>query len=96
MIETLSRVIHPGWLKVMLENESTDEYHIYHRCVDCGHIVSSDEVNKPLWQHSYCHHKDGLVALELYQFRAALNSQDLYWGLRIFEWPDTNWKRAHP
>lgn len=93
MIETLSRVIHPGWLTVMFEKESTGEWHVYHRCVDCGYIASPGD---SLWQHSARNHKAGLFALELHQFRSELHGQHLYWGLGILEWPDTNWKKAHP
>jgi hypothetical protein len=93
MIETISRVIHPGWLTVFLENENdSDDWTVYHRCVDCGVVITGRVFNSnALYEHSARKHKSAVLNLELHLFRSAIQALNTFYGLEILQWPDKDW-----
>lgn len=86
----MQRVIHPGWLTCHFEDESEGTWEVYHKCICCGFTLEgksggSDE----MMNHTKKKHPGEAFGLELYRFRSAVHRRDLYYGLEIFEWPDT-------
>lgn len=90
MVCTMERVIHPGWLTLVYEDESTKAWSCYHRCLDCGDVLNGAVMpgRDPLLEHTAEKHKAGTFALELYRFRSAVHDLHIYYGLEAFEWPD--------
>jgi hypothetical protein len=96
MIEKIERVIHPGWLTVMVDDRDSGVWACHHKCVDCGFIVAGGFFRPEeniLLRHRR-EHKGSIFALELYQFRASIHALDVRFGLEAFEWPDRN-ERGH-
>jgi hypothetical protein len=93
LIETMARVIHPGWLTVTLENElKPDDWTVYHKCVECGFVLMGGAFkNNALYEHSSQKHKSTIFPLELYVFRSNLHALDVWHGLEGLQWPDRNW-----
>jgi len=91
MVCTKQRVIHPGWLTLTYEDQSTAEWACYHCCVNCGAVIDGASFQSgpdSLLEHTAEKHKTGIFALELYRFRSAVHALETYYGLEIFEWPD--------
>ena len=84
----IERVIHPGWLTILVGDESEKVWAVTHHCVTCGHDVPGDSFPNGLHQHTEEKHPSELFHLEMHQFRAALHGLDLFFGLEALEWPD--------
>jgi len=107
MIERFERVIHPGWLTIIVDDRESRVWMCHHRCVDCGFTVagSCGQGRNILLEHSREHNRS-TFALELYQFFADLNMNcyrgldvdllklNIYFGNQGLEWPDRN-ERGH-
>jgi hypothetical protein len=96
MIETMARVIHPGWLTRMFEDATAGTWAIYHQCTTCGYALDGQTALEygngpfanPFLLHKRSKHPTEIFNLEIYILRAAIHARHLYYGLRAFEWPN--------
>jgi hypothetical protein len=87
MIETIERVIHPGWLTILLEDEKSSKYQCYHMCVSCGFTIDGKVGGKhALLEHTSKKHHGEAFSLEIYIFRSDIHALHVYYGLEAFEW----------
>ena len=89
MVERTERVIHPGWLTVMVTDQEHDVWMCHHRCVVCKQIITGEGVfGEDMLTHTR-KHRGTSFALELYRFRSALHMLNFYFGLDALVWRDT-------
>ena len=78
----MTRVIHPGWLTRLLEDESSE-----HQCVSCGFTIDGKVGGKhALLEHTSKKHQGEVFNLEIYIFRSDIHALHVYYGLAAFEW----------
>jgi hypothetical protein len=92
MIPTMERVIWPGWLTLLYEDESTESWFCYHRCVNCGAVVDGASLQPgrdEIREHTAKNHSAEMFNFDMYLFLSAIHALDAYHGLIAFQWPDT-------
>src|SRR5262249_38270339 len=71
---TMPRVIHPGWLTSLLEDDESKAFLVFHSCTGCGHVISEMPPGRDLLrEHVASAHSDTVFNLDLYRFRYAFD-----------------------